>query len=583
MRRNCLVLAGFLLFACYSLGALSAVQIAQTALSRKEDFSKLRASMSKGEFDIKWDDVANSRAVKNRGASVQFHVYLVYWLRLLNADLKDEQFQLKKVFAHLCQQSGCSKGLDMNKVGPKDIPLVLQYANYRAGSVLKIRTAGKNMVFLQGFVSDLGLHDYREAMEEAVRTLQALPDRQSIQQIRDFVEKHNATEISVNLPHQFGPDLNVFLWPPIDLNGHYNVGAFMELGRFIKEKNLNLRILGGCGTHCVNYLLPAARTVIIEPYGFVYTKGSVHGLFYGASNAQIAQRDYHLQQFRETWLPQLKTATPLPLESADVLKSGGLATGLLQQKPPSRLVSFVSIQMLQGFGVLQNPTSVGMTEAQRAEGIYNFSVDLSNWGQSVWEQVMRSEFSTIVTEHQQKKRRSFKNWTGEDIIDFVLSMDNDKQRYLLEELAVFFRMHRDPKVRGWRRYIVDLEWLRQHTVSYRREITVSLSSQTLYDYGMLLDVTANLVRDRRYEEVFSVPKTHYAVSESDKPYVAAPSEELLRALGINVKGENRREILAMNWGNKVLYLDSKTIQNCELMNFEIFHTKETFEKCLSRP
>ena len=575
MKRGFLVWAGFFLIAGYSAvaGTTAGATVNSPLAAQNESFAKVKVLMSEGELDIKWDEVASSKAVKDQGGSDRFHFYLVYWLNALNVDLKEKEkkFEYKETFKHLCYDAGCQDGLDMGKVNSgEDVHLVLKYATLRPGLVLKIPIPGNSMVFFQGYMSppQSSLRDHRASYERAIETQTGFPGRQMVWDIMDFVEKTDAQEIAVNLPHQFGPGFT----------GHYNVNAFMELGLFMKRNELDLRVVGRCGTHCANYLVPAADRVIIEPYGYIYTEGSVHGLFVDGNRMALAQRDDYLRRLREGWLPKLREA--VAVGSKSVSPSPGPVS---EAESSSRLVDFVRSQMHIMFGLLGVPGGPShISEFQRKQMADNFMQALTGWSQAVWENGKWEEFVDYMVRYQQGTiNKSFREWKTDDIDGFVRSLANGDQWYFLEELALFIRTHIDLEVREWRVYLADLQWLQGHTIPYHREVTGALASRLSYDYKKLLDVIPSFVRDLGYEKRFSVLKARYPVPESEKSYVAVLSTELLEKLGVRVVGKIRREVVAMNMGHNVLYLGEREIQNCELLNRDISHDKKSFKECLS--
>ena len=86
---------------------------------------------------------------------------------------------------------------------------------------------------------------------------------------------------------------------------HTDPVPFLKLGEFIREREIDLHIVGGCGHYCALYLIPAAKTVYIEPYGYIYHRGSFTGLLLQTVQGGNAQRKKYMQQLEDTWLPQL--------------------------------------------------------------------------------------------------------------------------------------------------------------------------------------------------------------------------------------------------------------------------------------
>ena len=553
------------------------------------DRFELKELADKSGYEITWDEVVKSDAVKGRGGSPLFDFYFFTVVNLLDDKLKGEKSNsaFHREFVHLCKQSDCAKGLDITKIDSQAMGVIL----HRVSS-LKRFSVGlydesdfakslETILFLQGYLSlsEWGPRQYQIAIknEKDYEQPEDLPHRQAVRQ--NIMANESITEILVNLPHQFGPGLQ-----QEGFYQHYDANVFIELGRFIRERNLNLRIMGGCGTYCVNYLLPAAQTIIIEPYGYIYTEGSIRGLLVGAQSVISAQRDYQLQQLEEQWLPQLiKPPVPATDESA---------------KPESLLVQHVTKVMLMGFGLDPDSASEKTTEQQK-QMASRFIEDLALFGKVTWEAEEFREFVRLVGEYQNEKNKVLRDWSEKDIEGFVKGMDTENQRHFLEKLALFVQMNYIDveKNKRWINYLTDLRWLEQYTVPYFQEVRESLHSQTSYTYVALLDLIPHLVQDIAYGKAFAVPKVYYPVPEKEKPSVAALSAGLLRLLGMNVIGENNRDMLVKGWGDRVLYLNEEVIQNCqffESLNSSIgavavglvpqaYHTKEIFEECTTLP
>ena len=498
--------------------------------------------------------------------------------------LTDSHPAITTEFAHLCYDSGCENGLNIKKAGPEDAHLILKYNSFldsvKARPHREDEKGSYNLgavVFLQGNLSPPGWGpiNYELFLKHGLKE-EDLPHRQKLRRdIMDYIDEHNVKEIGVNLPRQFGPGST----------DHYDVNIFIELGRFIKKRNLNLRIVGRCGTHCANYLVPAAQTVYIEPYGHIYTEGGIYGLLHGLRYAFSRQRDYLVQKFKREWLPRLKTQVAQETKPEDSLPAGGTVESAAGKEAPAGLVEFVSEHIVKFAGLSEDSDmSSDKARSQKKRKVINFQTIFSDWTELVWEEERRSEFFTeIFQEYQHKINRPFRNWTKEDTDQFVRSMDNDKERSFLEDIALFIKVHTDPETKKSQHYLRDLEWLYKGTYPYQVQMGSYLSSENDYTYRELLDVAAHLVRDFRYQETFSVLKSYYTVPEKDKYDAVMFSASLLNRLGLDVRGENNPEWFTMDWGENVLYLTEKKIQNCKFSTPQISYTKEALNKCLSLP
>ena len=551
-----------------------------TILKPSELIQIILKNPSNREFKITWDDVINSEVVKTRKGSDQFYFYLVHMFNDINKGLAASHPVITTEFAHLCYDSDCAKGLDIKKITPEDVHLMLKYSSslntvrVSAQSRTEDDQSSQNLgaiLFLQGNLSPPGWGPIRyELFLQNGLKGEDLPHRQKLRhEVMDYIDKHNIREIGVNLPHQFGPGSA----------GHYDVNVFIELGRFIKKRNLNLRIVGRCGTHCANYLVPAAETVYIEPYGHIYTEGSIYGLLHGLNRAFPKHREYLIQKFKHEWLPRF-TETP---DLEDPLLSTGTAESVGVGEAQISLVDFISVHIVKFAGLSEDSkTSSVNARAQRKRKVANFQDIFSGWMELVWTEERQKEFFTKIQQHQNEINRPFRMWIKTDVDKFLQSLDNEKDRSFLEDTALFIKVHTDSEIKKSQHYLRDLEWLHGRTYAYQVEMGSYLSSENDYTYKRLLDVAAHLVRDLRYQEVISVLKPHYPVPEEDKYDGVMFSTELLKGLGLDVRGENNRAPF-VDWGDNVLYLTEKKIENCEFHKPDISYTKETLDECLSLP
>ena len=550
-----------------------------------KDFAALKKYATtdmKEKFRITWawDDLVNSPALKDRGGSDLFHFHLFGVIGSLDLFLRDNERtpEDKKQFAHLCRDPECSEGLDLDKITPSDLHVILDSAGWKPPSPLPIpdKDEGKPpeiVWFLQGFLSspDVGPAYYRSLIENG--GYETPSDSPHIKNIKETLAGiKNLSEVVVNLPQQFG-------WGE---KRHQDVNLFMQLGRIIKQRNLTVRIMGRCGTVCANYLLPAARTVIMEPYGFIYTEGSIKGFYLGGEFVAPLQREYQLRKWRKEWLPQFQPAPESPKGSSYDL-----------------LVEFVEKGMLMGFDLQTGSgpfaASDAVTEQQRKKRVSGFMTHLQGWGRSQWGAEVWEEFAEVVLEeYRSGVGRSPRDWDSEDVKGFVRSLANEEQGHFLEKLALFLKFSGDEETHKWTSYLNNMKWLKRHTTSYHKEVTGTLPSQIPpYNYEGLLDLISHLTRDAGYESVFSVPKTYYATPESEKPHGVFLSADLLRKSGINIIGENNWHVLPDIVKDQDLYLDERTIKKCQFFRSLYLHvaaaqmgqlpspvfTKDTFTVC----
>ena len=534
-----------------------------------------------GKFQIPWEDIVYFNVVGNQNGSEQFCFYLFHVFNLINDGLKSSHPLISKGYAHLCHDSGCGNGLDTTKVTPGDLHLMLKYAGFE--DTVKVESHRETaqglqslgaVVFLQGNLSSPGWGPsrYELFLNQGVEE-RDLGHRKTLQKTMDFINNHDVQEILVNLPHQFG----------LGHHYHYDVNVFIELGLFIREKDLDLRIVGRCGTLCANYLVPSARRVIIEPYGHIYTEGGIYGLHQEVHLVFPEQRDYLTEKFKKEWLPRLKAGVAGP-DGEDPLLSEGTREADTDEDIQLGLAGFVEKYLLRFLGAMEDKDTLSAKEReQKQRKVSNFQKILKEWADLVWEDGKWEAFSKdIVKRWEIVSGRPFKDWTTGGIRQFVRGLDNEDQRYVLEDLALFIKIHIDPEVRESYYYLRDLDWLIERTLPYQMYIRdPHLSSQTDYSYSELLNVAAYLTRDYRYQKTFSVLKPYYNVPEKDKYDALMFSAELLRKVGVNVQGENHLKWLTLDWGENVLYLNEEDIDSCDFFAPQASYKEDTLKGCLS--
>ena len=90
-------------------------------------------------------------------------------------------------------------------------------------------------------------------------------DAINIATIKDFIDlmdQNNTRKILINL---------VNFWKSMEI--------YFLLGEYIHKKQVELHIVGQCTDLCASYLILAAKTVIIEPYGYISYGGSYTGFY----------------------------------------------------------------------------------------------------------------------------------------------------------------------------------------------------------------------------------------------------------------------------------------------------------------
>lgn len=498
------------------------------------------------EYGITYDQVVNLPAMK-KGGSDLFYFYVFEFLNHVHESLQGKTDDMdpkhKELFRYFCYDSGCDKGLDLAKIRSSDIFSLLTFlSTYYPPNCASERQIGSRhfeaVAFLQGLLAPFGFNPYHFSLEQEKKAEHI----SVLGQFLDQLKLRDIKKIIVNLPDQS--------------DYHYDVISFLNLGYHIKERQMDLHIIR-CGTYCANYLLPAARAVYIEPYGYIHSKGTIDGRFNNAFHAAKKERDYWIDQLRIEWLPG---------------------------QSESDMVQFIKSHMTAAFGFPPPPQKIPDRHS-RKEMARGFQKSLTEWIKAVWGDEKWELFSkTVISDYETHARKKFKDFRRKNISGFVESMNTDKNRSFLKDMAIFFKMHtEDNKERldSIGDYVKTLEWLFIGISDYLLKVTTV--SKTGYSYWNVLKLTGYLARDRHYERLFSVPRTYYTVPEKDRPYdVVVPSADILRALGLPVTGENSKEMLRWDFENRVLYLDERKIQSCKFFASGASYTDSTLEKCLSR-
>ena len=532
---------------------LAAVVVALATVTTIKNSVAAAASLTEepASFDTNYDQILNLPFIKEGGSDL-FYYYVFQELKFMDESLKGETDGIdpsyRETLRYLCHDSGCDKGLDLAKINSEEIFLtVLKIFSWHTSTSIvdsyKIGAKHFEAVgLLQGFLAPAGWNPFFSSSSEPTDVEKPKQIAREMLQFIVQMQKKDVRKIIVNLPDQFD---------------HYqDVSPFVHLGLFIKDNKIDLHIIR-CGTYCASYLLPAAQTVYIEPYGYFYTKGSATGSFNDTVQAVEREESYRLKRLQTEWLSQ-------------------------QQRP--QLVQFVKDSMTAAFGFPPPPQRDPDTRSRMETGD-KFIEGLVQWTGAVWGADRWKRFSeTVISDYESIARKRFKSFDRADISGFVESLDTDETWPFLQDLAVFFRWSTGEKSL----FIIDdyIKMLRSLMILEKRyyiQVVKELISEVGYSYKDFLALAAYLVRDRRYERMFSVSRNYYAVPEKERPYdVITVSADLLRTLGFNVKGENSRKRLERDFGGRVLYLNERKVQSCNFFKKQSPYTKDTLEECLSR-
>ena len=472
-----------------------------------------------------------------KGGTDLFYYYIQSMLGGIHNFLEgvDPNNDYAKNFKKLCHESDCSRGVDPQQAAKFGMPFIIRLLSSVGSITIKADNPDveESVFFLQGNLAPIGWDSWPYIKERAQEQAQEQRDSTSPQPVENilmlnrWMEKYTVKKIAVNLSPQF----------------HEDPGPFMTLGAFIKEQEIDLHIVGGCGHYCAAYLLPAAKTVYIEPYGYIYHKGNFQGLLKEVEEIWTTQGEKYFEEITEQWLPNLTK---------------------------EQMVDFIA---------------KSITASTNGEDTTNYLLT-----------ALREDNAELHTEFQKKigrfdfeMRGKFFNATKEEMEKYIQGFSEE----LLRQMTYFLKLIdiSDKKIVDSADYYERLKHFSQSEDRYYSVInTQGLPSEKHYSYTDFFMLSASLLKDKKYVENFSVPRPFYNIPEEDKPYEwVVPSAELLRSLGIDVRGENNKEmindpeflsLLDLPEEN-ILYLDSQRIENCGFFKENASaYTTERIKECL---
>lgn len=213
------------------------------------------------------------------GNSPAFSYYLLTWLNMIDSYISEVR---KKGKVHpfyelfiplLCpDQSKCLDGLDLKQINKS---MILPLLDLASNHPLMYPFGTSAVILLQGILST--------QFSLALRAF--ILEDNTDEKITKIVESYmNEVKESSEKIKEKGAKI-IINFPLMPVNFGNDFAPFLYLGELIKEYEMELYVVGGCNVYCANYLLPAAKTVYIEPsYGYITTRGSFEGLeHYGSS------------------------------------------------------------------------------------------------------------------------------------------------------------------------------------------------------------------------------------------------------------------------------------------------------------
>lgn len=490
------------------------------------------------------------------GQSDVFAYYIHFWIDLVDSYIKAERTRgridqtVEKVFKVLCSDpSKCEKGLNLENVDKSVISdLISVLSNFpRSTTIDGGKKKEPSIIFIQSYLFVPGSLFMRQRRNESSGEEPIY--MRAVKNIAKDIIDHNIKDIVINFP--------VFPQQP-----GMDYLPFFYLGEVIRKQEMDLHIVGNCGTYCFNYLLPAAKTVYVESfYGHVSTKGSFKAL----RDSVIRNREP--TRFVEEWKAEFEKNTT----SEEVKKN-------LQVQIFQELIRFI-ILVKSSHSVAQAAELIGpggRIDVSKAI-VRFFSDDL--YGKGTGNKIL----SEMVKFVNGSDKQTLVNLTEEDLAHFVTGLPPELSDKIYAGLSVFKEIIVN-------NYYNSLNSSTAEESDYYDKIEIEgLRSKKSYTFLDFLYISALFSRRSFYEqEFFSLKRAYYTVLEEEKPYWVAPSLNLLRELGLDVRGEKNNIERLFDFfedkgdsEEKLLYLDSTRIENCDFFNDTASFDKGTLDKCLS--
>ena len=470
------------------------------------------------KWDISREDIINAGLLEE-GDSGLYHYYFEYWFNNMEYVMEfSPSDQYKKNWDQLCHESDCSKGLDLKKIDKSMMQDIVSWLSFIPRVVLTSveDPSAESAFFLQGFLAppDSAI---KESDENNLNPDEYPNHIQDILQIINHMKSKNTKKIVVNLPVQRYTDPEPFLL----------------LGTFIKHYQVDLYIIGGCEIYCSRYLIPAANTVYMEPYGHIYFNGSFGALAKEFSKIVNTERKIYIEHIKKKLLSQTKDR-----------------------------VNFVSS---------------GLQDITKSNHFPNFMEQFKHENKKASEKFEAS----LIEFYYNSPHQQIKDFKEEVMRNFVQTLPPE----ILNYVTVLTHLRNNKTLNNASNYISNtlLKLGVNESVYYETIDVNSLPSQKIYTFYDLLYIAANLVKIPEYEMYFSSLRPYYNIPEKDKPYlIIFPSADLLRDVGINIIGKNNMKMVGIDKNSKetYLYLNNKRIENCKFFEEGASYTTETLYDCL---
>ena len=470
-------------------------------------------------------EIINAGFLKEGGSDL-FHYYIEHWFNnieyIMGILQQTKNSQHKAIWNQLCHDSDCSKGLDLNRIDKSKMQAIITLLSHMPMLSLSDEKDPnrESIFFLQGFLAPPNSNiQYFNHQNIDYQNPKKNPEHiQKMLQLVQHMKQKNTKRIAVNLP----------------LQTHVDPRPFFLLGNLIKQNQMDLHIVGGCEFYCARYLIPAAKTVYLEPYGHIYFNGS-----FSAWAEEFAEI---LAVLMEEYREHVKKEGPSQLEDKVTFINSGIQNSINSD---------------------------------------NYSDFIEQFKKGIAEKAVAFEKSLDDFYYNLPSKNHLVNFTEKERKQFLRSLSQE----LLDELMVFISLNSNPKIQASSNYVLGtLFYLKTLESAYYAEIDIEeLPSSQNYTFFDLLQLAALLVKVPEYERFFPVPRFYYNVPEKDKPYyMVTLSVGLLKSLGIDIRGKNNLEMIGSDKNSKktFLYLDTKRIANCKFFEKGASFTTETLYGCL---
>ena len=234
--------------------------------------------LSEKDNSFSFEEIVNMDVIK-KGGSDLFYFYMQFWFNRMDTVVQENPDN-KNRWDKLCHKSDCLNGLNLQKIDTKHRMLnVIDWLSDIPSEVIFYKTDQETepIFFLQGNLAPEKYHLRNNYNKDGtlLRPDQMPTHVQDVLKATKAMKKNNAKKIVVNLLPQH----------------HMDPLPFFLLGEVIRKNQMDLHIVGGCREFCARYLVPAAKTVYMEPYGYILFDGNFMGLYQELQAALPAQNE----------------------------------------------------------------------------------------------------------------------------------------------------------------------------------------------------------------------------------------------------------------------------------------------------